>query len=118
MANYAPENRFENYKIISKENKMKDKRIDINVLGATLSGVPIFLGIAVLIGIFLISPVVSFFIGYFFGWITKIIIGNFIVSAFAAIGITITTNQIPFITGLIGWISVFLPHPSNNNKKD
>lgn len=60
-----------------------------------------------LVAIFLI-PFLIFWLGWVAGWIATWVIGGPLVSGFNALGIPITVDQIPIITGTIAWIgSIF-----------
>ena len=67
------------------------------------------LGTAILtiILVIFIIPFLAFWLCYFMGWISSLIIGKHIVAAFAIFGINITTKQIPLIAGLLGWLGSF-----------
>lgn len=65
--------------------------------------------IVLIAGIILILPFISFWCAYFGGWITKITIGDQIVSALNIIFNTtyFTKNMIPMMAGGLGWIGSF-----------
>lgn len=54
-----------------------------------------------------IEPALYFGLGYFSGWIAKITIGTFLVNGINTIGIPITKEQLPLISGVIAWIGSF-----------
>lgn len=64
---------------------------------------------AVIIGLILILPFISFWLSYFGGWICKITIGNTLVKALNILFNTtyFTTEMIPWIAGALGWIGGF-----------
>ena len=68
----------------------------------------------VLVSIFLLAilvilnPLVIFWLGYFSGWITKIMIGDKICKAFlVAFGVSIDPSILPWIGGALAWIGSF-----------
>ena len=77
----------------------------------------IFLITSILLALFLL-PFLSFWFGYFIGWISKILIGSYIVTAFNLIHIQITLDQIPLIGGLLCWIGCFFGNFHINNKNN
>lgn len=66
-------------------------------------------GMAVIIGLILILPFISFWLSYFGGWICKVTIGNTLVKALNILFNTtyFTTEMIPWIAGALGWIGGF-----------
>lgn len=66
-------------------------------------------GVAVIIGLILILPFISFWLSYFGGWICKVTIGNTLVKALNILFNTtyFTTEMIPWIAGALGWIGGF-----------
>ena len=79
-----------------------NKSYDIDYSGFTLLGL-----IALIIILIFIAPWVSFWLAYFGGWISKIVIGNYIVKGFALLGITVPLDKIPLLAGVLGWIGGF-----------
>ena len=73
---------------------------------------PIFkIAITTILGIILsilISPILSFWICYFGGWVASKIIGFKIVNGLAIFGILIPICKIPLLTGVLGFASAFL----------
>ena len=67
------------------------------------------LGLIFLLAILVIlEPLVIFWLGYFSGWITKIIIGDKICKAFlVAFGVSIDPSILPWIGGALAWIGSF-----------
>jgi hypothetical protein len=63
--------------------------------------------IAIVIVSCFILPWLGFFIGYAFGWLSNLVIGDLIIRAFSCFGLTISREQIPLISGLFGWMSWF-----------
>ena len=66
-------------------------------------------GMAVIIGLILILPFISFWLSYFGGWVCKVTIGNTLVKALNILFNTtyFTTEMIPWIAGALGWIGGF-----------
>ena len=67
-----------------------------------------------------IEPFLLFWLGYFSGWIAKLIIGKYIVAGFALLGITLPLDSIPLFAGVLAWIGSFFKNSSfkantNNN---
>ena len=67
------------------------------------------LGLILLLAILVIlEPLVIFWLGYFSGWITKIIIGDKICKAFlVAFGVSIDPSILPWIGGALAWVCSF-----------
>ena len=65
--------------------------------------------VALIIGLFLILPFISFWASYFGGWICKITIGNTLVKALNILFNTtyFTAEMLPWIAGALGWIGGF-----------
>lgn len=84
------------------------------------------IGIIVLVIIFiLIAPFLSFWLHYFGGWLTKIIIGNKLAAALNVLFNTtyFTADMIPIIAGALGWIGSFFKGTTtiknkNKNKEE
>lgn len=57
--------------------------------------------------IIFIAPFLSFWLGYFCGWITKLTVGTPLTNGINTIGIPITKEQLPLISGVIAWIGSF-----------
>jgi len=62
--------------------------------------------ITVIVFIF-IEPGLYFGLGYLSGWIAKITIGIFLTNGINTIGIPITKEQLPLISGVLAWIGSF-----------
>lgn len=66
------------------------------------------LGAIMLIAILIfIVPWASFWLAYFGGWISKIVIGDYLVKGFGLLGLTIPLDKIPLLAGVLGWIGGF-----------
>lgn len=64
--------------------------------------------IAFLIVVIIIQPALSFWLGYFSGWLAKLIIGTKLVTAINTIfGTAFTADMLPMIGGALGWIGSF-----------
>ena len=63
--------------------------------------------ITFIIGI-LVIPFLIFWLGWIAGWIATWVIGNQLIDGFNSIGISITSDQIPLITGTIAWIGAIM----------
>ena len=57
--------------------------------------------------VFIFGSWITFWVSYFFGWLAKLWIGNYIVQGFAFFGKDISLEQIPYIAGFLGWIGSF-----------
>ena len=66
------------------------------------------------------APFIGFWAGYLVGLFSKIMIGKYLVEAFALLKINIPIDKIPLLGGLFGWFySCFLPKTNNiSNRKD
>ena len=75
--------------------------------------------VALIIGLFLILPFISFWASYFGGWICKITIGNTLVKALNMLFNTVyfTKDMIPWIAGALGWIGGFFKTISSSKSK-
>ena len=75
--------------------------------------------IALIIGLFLILPFISFWASYFGGWICKITIGNTLVKALNMLFNTayFTKDMIPWIAGALGWIGGFFKSVNTSKSK-
>ena len=75
--------------------------------------------IAFLIVVIIIQPALLFWLGYFSGWLAKLIIGTKLVTAINMIfGTAFTAYMLPMICGALGWIGSFFKSvrtASNNN---
>lgn len=77
------------------------------------------IGITVIL-VMLFEPFLFFWLGYFSGWIAKIIIGKYLISGFDIFNIHISLNQIPLLAGILSWIGSFFKtyHYNNNNNNN
>ena len=75
--------------------------------------------VALIIGLFLILPFISFWASYFGGWICKITIGNTLVKALNMLFNTayFTKDMIPWIAGALGWIGGFFKSLNTSKSK-
>ena len=79
-----------------------------------------FIGaVALIIGLFLILPFISFWASYFGGWICKITIGNTLVKSLNMLFNTayFTKDMIPWIAGALGWIGGFFKSVNTSKSK-
>ena len=88
-----------------------------NISGWALVGV-----IAFLIVVIIIQPALLFWLGYFSGWLAKLVIGTKLVTAISMVfGTTFTADMLPMIGGALGWIGGFFKSvrttSNNNNQK-
>ena len=78
--------------------------------------------IAFLIVVIIIQPALLFWLGYFSGWLAKLIIGTKLVTAINMIfGTAFTADMLPMIGGALGWIGNFFKSvrtASNNNNNN
>lgn len=88
------------------KNKFEDKAIT--------GGLAIVGSLALLIGVIIIVPFLSFVEGYFIGWLAKITIGGWLVKGAAALGITISKDSLPIIAGTLAFFGRFF---KTNNVK-
>ena len=69
--------------------------------------------------VIIIKPALVFWLGYFSGWLAKLIIGTKLVIAINMVfGTTFTADMLPMIGGALGWIGGFFKSvrtASNNN---
>ena len=82
-----------------------------------ISGWGIFGVIAFLIVVIILQPALLFWLGYFSGWLAKLIIGTKLVTAINMVfGTAFTADMLPMIGGALGWIGSFFK--SINNVKN
>lgn len=76
------------------------------------------LGLIFLLAILVIlEPLLIFWLGYFSGWITKIMIGDKICKAFlVAFGVSIEPSILPWIGGALAWIGSFFKSIQTSSK--
>ena len=75
--------------------------------------------IAFLIVVIIIQPALLFWLGYFSGWLAKLVIGTKLVTAINMVfGTAFTADMLPMIGGALGWIGSFFKSiliAANNN---
>lgn len=74
--------------------------------------------IIVLILACIFEPFLTFWLGYFCGWLAKIFIGSRLVEGLNLLHISIEANQIPLFTGVIAWIGSFFKNTAHMNKNN
>ena len=77
--------------------------------------------IAFLIVVIIIQPALLFWLGYFSGWLAKLVIGTKLVTAINMVfGTAFTADMLPMIGGALGWIGGFfkLVHTASNNNNN
>ena len=87
-----------------------------DVSGWTIVGVIAFFIVAIII-----EPALLFWLGYFSGWLAKLVIGTKLVTAINMVfGTAFTADMLPMIGGALGWIGGFfkstISTTSNNQK--
>ena len=83
--------------------------------GWAIVGIIAFLVVAIII-----EPALLFWLGYFSGWLAKLVIGTKLVTAINIVfGTTFTADMLPMIGGALGWIGGFFKSvrtiKNNNN---
>lgn len=76
--------------------------------------------IAFFVVVIIIEPALLFWLGYFSGWLAKLVIGTKLVTAInMAFGTAFTADMLPMIGGALGWIGSFFKSISAtlNNQK-
>lgn len=74
-----------------------------NVSGWALVGI-----IAFLVVVIIIEPALLFWLGYFSGWLAKLVIGTKLVTAINMVfGTAFTAEMLPMIGGALAWIGSF-----------
>ena len=76
--------------------------------------------IAFFVVVIIIEPALLFWLGYFSGWLAKLVIGTKLVTAINMVfGTAFTADMLPMIGGALGWIGSFFKSISNisNNQK-
>ena len=74
--------------------------------------------IAFLVVMLILQPALLFWLGYFSGWLAKLIIGTKLVTAINMVfGTAFTADMLPMIGGALGWIGGFFKsiHTASNN---
>ena len=85
-----------------------------------ISGWAIVGVIAFFIVVIIIQPALLFWLGYFSGWLAKLVIGTKLVTAINTIfGTAFTADMLPMIGGALGWIGSFFKsiRAISNNQK-
>ena len=73
-----------------------------------ISGWAIVGVIAFLIVVIIIQPALLFWLGYFSGWLAKLVIGTKLITAINMVfGTAFTADMLPIIGGALGWIGSF-----------
>ena len=86
-----------------------------NVSGWAIVGI-----IAFLVVVIIIEPALLFWLGYFGGWLAKLVIGTKLVTAINMVfGTAFTAHMLPMIGGALGWIGSFFKsiNTISNNQK-
>ena len=86
-----------------------------DVSGWAIVGVIAFFVVAIII-----KPALVFWLGYFSGWLAKLVIGTKLVTAINMVfGTAFTADMLPMIGGALGWIGSFFKSIStiSNNQK-
>ena len=74
--------------------------------------------IAFLIVVIIIQPALLFWLGYFSGWLAKLVIGTKLVTAINMIfGTAFTVDMLPMIGGALTWIGSFFKSINNVKNK-
>ena len=74
-----------------------------DISGWALVGVIVFLVVVIII-----KPALLFWLGYFSGWLAKLVIGTKLVTAINMVfGTAFTADMLPMIGGALGWIGSF-----------
>lgn len=64
--------------------------------------------IVIVIMLMILEPMLYLLNGFIAGWITKIVLGKFVVSTLNMMtGMKFTPDQLPYIGAALGWISMF-----------
>ena len=87
-----------------------------NVSGWAIVGI-----IAFLIVVIIIEPALLFWLGYFSGWLAKLVIGTKLITAINMVfGTAFTADMLPMIGGALGWIGSFFKsiHAASNSKNN
>ena len=87
-----------------------------NVSGWAIVGI-----IAFLVVVIIIEPALLFWLGYFGGWLAKLVIGTKLVTAINMVfGTAFTADMLPMIGGALAWIGSFFKsiHTASNNNNN
>ena len=86
-----------------------------DVSGWAIVGVIAFFVVAIII-----EPALLFWLGYFSGWLAKLVIGTKLVTAINMVfGTAFTADMLPIIGGALAWIGCFFKsiNTTSNNQK-
>lgn len=90
-----------------------------NFRGKSYKGWAAIGAVAVIIAIMVLEPLVVFWLGYFSGWLTKIIVGERLVTAMnASLGTHLNPDLLPYLGGSLAWIGSFFKNITNTAKKN
>ena len=81
------------------------------------AGLAIIGVLALIVVIIILEPLLIFWLGYFSGWLTKIMVGTQVCSALnTTFGTSFTPDILPWIGGALGWVGNFFKsaHTSRN----
>ena len=73
--------------------------------------------IALIVVLIVVGPLITFWLGYFGGWLAKIIIGGKLCEALAYLGLTVTPEMLPWIGAALAWIGGFFKSVNTNSRK-
>lgn len=74
-----------------------------NASGWAIVGIIVFFVVVIII-----QPALLFWLGYFGGWLAKLVIGTKLVTAINMVfGTAFTADMLPMIGGALGWIGGF-----------
>jgi hypothetical protein len=77
----------------------------------------IVMAIALIVVLIVIGPLVTFWLGYFGGWLAKIVIGAKLCEALGYLGLTVTPNMLPWISAALAWIGGFFKTVNSSRSK-
>ena len=86
-----------------------------DVSGWAIVGIIAFFVVAIII-----EPALLFWLGYFSGWLAKLVIGTKLITAINMVfGTAFTADMLPMIGGALGWVGSFFKSvriiKNNNN---
>ena len=85
-----------------------------NISGWAIVSVFVFIIVAIII-----KPALLFWLGYFSGWLAKLVIGTKLVTAINMVfGTAFTADMLPMIGGALGWIGGFFKSINSSVKKN
>lgn len=83
-----------------------------------ISGWGIFGVFVFIIVVIIIEPALLFWLGYFSGWLAKLIIGTKLITAINMVfGTAFTADMLPMIGGALTWIGSFFKSINNVKNK-